>query len=191
MFTRFEFMLLSKITAVLRAYFTVSWILIILLPVTIHAEEMYNYPIADPFAATVIGTPRAWQAPFSQIPSKQYSINVFKDRIVPNILQYAENLRYSAVFQDSPAPLAFIIAGTGGSDQEATISTYMKFLYNAGFHVICLPFTEPAPILIKPHRKPPVIMLHCFFCHFPVKNNKFKSKYLFHKVWWRYVQVIS
>ena len=139
MFTRFEFMLLSKITAVLRAYFTVSWILIILLPVTIHAEEMYNYPIADPFAATVIGTPRALQAPFSQIPSKQYSINVFKDRIVPNILQYAENLRYSAVFQDSPAPLAFIIAGTGGSDQEATISTYMKFLYNAGFHVICLP----------------------------------------------------
>jgi len=78
-------------------------------------DASYGYPIKDSFKATVVGTPEAFQKTFPAVPLKRDRLTVFPDRKVPDYLWYESELRYSYAFQDKPAPLIFLIAGTGGS----------------------------------------------------------------------------
>ncbi len=103
------------------------------------ATEPYGYPFDDPFVATVVGTPEADRAKFSvHVPTKRDSLTVFKDREVPDFLFYEARLRYSYALQDKPAPLVFLIAGTGGAYNGGHISAQAKAFYSAGFHVVSL-----------------------------------------------------
>ena len=75
----------------------------------------YDYPITNPLAATVVGTPQSYQADFPQkIPVEQRELEVFTDREIPDILWHNRTLRYSFVAQEDPAPLIFVNAGTKG-----------------------------------------------------------------------------
>ena len=100
----------------------------------------YGYPFADPLEATVIGTPTEYQADLpEEIPLQTREIRVLPGREVPEIFWYAANLRYSLSAQPGPAPLAFIIPGTGASSNSSKSLILQRALYQAGLHVVSLP----------------------------------------------------
>ncbi|MGD2074530.1 MAG: alpha/beta hydrolase [Gammaproteobacteria bacterium] len=101
--------------------------------------EDYDYPIADSYEATVVGTPPQYQADLpKRIPVKEARLKVFKDREVPDFLWYEAELRYSYALQKKPAPLVFVIAGTGAAYNSAKNLLVGKAFYEAGFHVVAL-----------------------------------------------------
>jgi hypothetical protein len=102
------------------------------------ATESYDYPFENTYMATVIGTPEKLRAEIpKKIPVKKRSITIF-DREVPDALWYDRELRYSQVLQKDPAPLVFLIAGTGSGYSSAKNAYMMKAFYQAGFHVVSL-----------------------------------------------------
>jgi len=99
----------------------------------------YGYPIDDPFLATVVGTPRPLRAtPPENIPFRDRSMVIFENRVVPEFLWFDRELRYSQALQRGPAPLVFIIAGTGGSSSGGTNTFMARAFYEAGFHIVSL-----------------------------------------------------
>lgn len=99
----------------------------------------YDYPFADPFAATVIGTPVEFAAELpKEVPLKFDSINMFPKREVPDNLWNLTELHYSYLRQKEPSPLIFLVAGTGASFQSAKMQLMQKSFYQAGYHVISL-----------------------------------------------------
>lgn len=99
----------------------------------------YNFPFDDPFVATVVGTPEEYRADLPEkIPLKKRSIKIFEDRVTPDFLFFDDKLRYSYALQDGPAPLVFLIAGTGGSHDGGKNRIMAKAFYQAGFHIIAL-----------------------------------------------------
>ena len=103
------------------------------------ATESYDYPFADSFLATVVGTPEKYRAELPEkIPMKRAAITVFEDRVVPDYLWYEDELRYSYAIQKKAAPLVFLIAGTGGSHTGAKNQMMARAFYQAGFHVVSL-----------------------------------------------------
>lgn len=103
------------------------------------ASESYEYPLRDPYVATVVGTPKAFRADLpKKIPLKQARLTVFEQREAPDALWYEEDLRYSYALQKDVAPLVFLIAGTGGSHDGGKNRIMAKAFYQAGFHVVGL-----------------------------------------------------
>ena len=103
------------------------------------AAEPYGYPFDDPWVATVVGTPKEYQADLPEkIPAKRAAITVFADRTVPEVFWYDQKLRYAYAVQKRPAPLVFIISGTGGSYDSEANRTIARAFYQAGFHVVGL-----------------------------------------------------
>jgi len=99
----------------------------------------YDYPYADPYVATVINTPAEYAEVLpGEIPVKFDSLKMFPDRQVPEILWNLESLYYSTIRQDGPAPLIFLIAGTGASFNSGKMQLMQKAFYRAGFHVISI-----------------------------------------------------
>jgi pimeloyl-ACP methyl ester carboxylesterase len=99
----------------------------------------YNYTIVDPLAATVVGTPEAIAV---KVPDKinrdEYSLTVFPDRKIPEIFWYADQLKFSLVYQDQPAPLIFLISGTGAGHDSTKSEFLQKAFFQAGYHVLSL-----------------------------------------------------
>jgi hypothetical protein len=99
----------------------------------------YDYPYADPYVATVLGTPAdvAYELP-KEVPLKFDTVQMFPERELPGILWNLDELRYSYLRQKGPAPLIFLIAGTGASFESAKMKGMQKVFYQAGYHVISL-----------------------------------------------------
>ncbi len=102
-------------------------------------SESYDYPFDDAFVATVVGTPDQYRAKLPEkIPVKTASLTVFEDRVVPEYLWYEAELRYSYALQKKPAPLVFLIAGTGAAYNGGKNQNMARAFYQAGFHVVSL-----------------------------------------------------
>jgi hypothetical protein len=103
------------------------------------AAETYDYPLENKYVATVVGVPPEYRAKLpTDIPVKKRSITIFPDRKVPDFLWYDAELRYSYVVQKGPAPLIFLIAGTGSPYNSAKNEDMARAFYKAGFHVVSL-----------------------------------------------------
>ncbi len=113
--------------------------LLILTPTNLVKSEPYNYPVANPYAATIVGTPKALWADLPQkIRVKTFELTVFEDREYPDLLWYNEKLRYSLAYQKEQAPLIFIIAGTGAGFRSSKMQILQRAFFQAGFHVLSL-----------------------------------------------------
>jgi hypothetical protein len=100
----------------------------------------YGYPFEDPLEATVIGTPRPYRAELpDKVPIEIKEVRVFRGRPIPDIFWYTENLRYALSAQPEPAPLVFIVPGTGANFDAAKSAILQQAMYQAGFHVVSLP----------------------------------------------------
>lgn len=103
------------------------------------SAEPYGYPFEDPFVATVVGTPQKFQAELpEQVPIKQGELRIFPDRVIPEVFWHQDTFRFSYAAQKNPAPLIFLIAGTGGAHNGVSVITLARAFFQAGFHVVTL-----------------------------------------------------
>lgn len=103
-------------------------------------DAEYRYPFTDPLEATVLGTLEIFGADLPEvIPLQEREVLIYLDRDVPDIFWYAETLTYSLSAQPGPAPLVFILPGTGANFNASKSLVLQRLLYQAGFHVVSLP----------------------------------------------------
>ena len=103
--------------------------------------EAYGYPYEDRYEATIVGTPPPLRADFGRRPDwRVFRLDVFPGRQISDAdyVWYLDDLRYLLMYQDGPAPLAFVIAGTGSAFHGARMNIVCRTLYAAGFHVVAL-----------------------------------------------------
>lgn len=101
--------------------------------------EDYGYPLTDRFVATVVGTPEGFEADLPKtIPFKKRRLDVFPERQLPDLIWYGQEMIYGEVLQKRPAPLIFLIAGTGAAFNGGKNLNMARAFYKAGFHVISL-----------------------------------------------------
>ena len=114
------------------------------------ADDDYGFPDLDGFAATVIATPKELQPDLSikGRPFRLHSLEVFPDREIPKYVWYHDKLRYLVFPQKGPAPLIFVIAGTGSSYHGPHMTTLYTAFYLAGFHVVGLPSPTSFPFMV-------------------------------------------
>jgi len=104
-------------------------------------QPVAAYPITDPLAATVLGTPKRLKADLPSAGSVNFSLRTLKplvERDTPDTLRYAHPLQYLLAAQPEPAPLAFVIAGTGSSALSTNCVLLSRALYEVGYSVACL-----------------------------------------------------
>ncbi len=124
--------MLKPVTGLLRVFVLMLWSVG-------SVANAYDYPITDPYAATVIGTPPEYAyAVAGKVPVRNDTIEIFPDRTVPDVLWNLKKLRYSYVAQDRPAPLIFMIAGTGASYQSPKMLAMQRTFWQAGYHVVSI-----------------------------------------------------
>lgn len=101
---------------------------------------VYDYPIKNKFAATIIGTPPEQKLDYSDLPStEERKITIFPNRQIPEGFWYERGLKYSILLQNKPAPLVYVISGTGADHTAEKMHNIANVLYTAGFHVVLLP----------------------------------------------------
>lgn len=107
------------------------------------AAKDYGYPLANPFMATIAGTPGAMMPPLprdSRIRQKDFSFNLRPEREhgLPANFWAVKRFKYRLARQRHEAPLIFIIAGTGARYDASSMEYLKKLFYGAGFHVVQL-----------------------------------------------------
>ncbi len=104
------------------------------------AAQGYDFPLINPYAATVVGTPPVYRAELPErVPKQELGLTVFPERRIPSLFWYHDQLHYAVVRQRHEAPLVFNIAGTGASHTSQLMLAMERIYYKAGFHVISLP----------------------------------------------------
>ncbi|GAB6386997.1 serine/threonine protein kinase [Stutzerimonas marianensis] len=105
--------------------------------------EDYGYPLSNPFEATIATTPvelRAETPTDDDIDQRDYSLRLRPERefILPDNFWAVKRLTYRLARQPGPAPLMFIISGTGASYSAGKSETLKRIFYGAGYHVVQL-----------------------------------------------------
>ena len=103
----------------------------------------YGYPITNAFESTITGTPpplRPKVLADEDINQADYrlDLDVVRDEKIPEIFWNVEKLSYRLAEQNGPAPLIFIIAGTGAPYSSGKPEFLKKLFYAAGYHVVQL-----------------------------------------------------
>jgi hypothetical protein len=100
----------------------------------------YGFPLTDPLVATVVGTPPEFEADLpAEIPLQNRELLVERGRGVPQLFWHSTTLQFSLAAQAGPAPLVFVIPGTGASFDASRSLPLQRALYQAGVHVVSLP----------------------------------------------------
>jgi hypothetical protein len=103
------------------------------------ASAPYFYPFVNPYEATVLALPQAFEAPMpAQVPTRVFTLTVFPERKIPDVFWYEKGLICSLAYQERRAPLIFLLAGAGSRFDSFRMVKFQKLLHQAGFHVIAL-----------------------------------------------------
>lgn len=90
--------------------------------------------------ATVFGTPPEDIAPLPErVPLIEMDVRTPWHRPLPAVLWFDARLRVWLSAQPKPAPLAIVIAGTGGGGNSSKLAILRALLYGAGYHVLTFP----------------------------------------------------
>jgi hypothetical protein len=101
-------------------------------------QSPYNYPIKNPYLATVVGTPEPLRADLPKDAKLTIRSLPLRTQGLPAAMWYSHRLQYSYRLQKGSAPLIFLIAGTGGFHDTGKNLPLLKAFYQAGFHVVGL-----------------------------------------------------
>ena len=108
----------------------------------------YEYPYANPFLATVAGTPEPLQPQLPALRLRNAHLPRDRARAIPRPLRYARKFEFSYALQAQPAPLIYVVAGTGGYHNGGSNLTLMRAFHAAGYHVVGITSpTHPAFII--------------------------------------------
>ncbi len=110
---------------------------LLLLPAVCPAEEA-PYPFDDPYRATVFGTPPRLRYTFDNPTRPEVRAIRIEGRDVPGIFSYSRDMFFTTALRDGPAPLIFIIAGTGAEHNSAKMTFLTQVFHEVGFHVAAL-----------------------------------------------------
>jgi hypothetical protein len=128
----------------MNCFIKISIILLLINSTVIFAStsSKYNYPLENPYAATIIGTPKEFKAElpqFSRIPNKEYHLKMPDARAIPDVFWYHDRgLDYAITAQNKKAPLIIAIAGTGAGHSSAKMQLFQRAFYQSGYHVITI-----------------------------------------------------
>lgn len=118
-------------------------------------EPIKPYPITRGIKATVVGTPPAYRADLPDaVPIDVRALPPLVKRPVPPVLDYAVPLQYAVAAQPGPAPLVFIIAGTGAAADSGRCRQIMRILYAVEYHTVCLPSPTSVDFMVGAARHP-------------------------------------
>ena len=105
---------------------------------TAHAQE-YNYPYRDPYLATVTGAALNADGLTPGIKRQVVHVSILPGRDkLPNLEGKGE-LSVALYQQNRPAPLVFILPGTGSNPYFGLPTYFAKLFYQDGSHVVILP----------------------------------------------------
>lgn len=101
----------------------------------------YGFPVTNPFEATIASTPPAQQPVLptdDEIDQSDYALDLMPGRAeqLPDAFWAVKQLKYRLAVQKGPAPLIFIIAGTGAKYDDSKPEFLKKLFYGAGYHVV-------------------------------------------------------
>ena len=100
----------------------------------------YNFKIKDGYASSIFGTSIENKATIEPAPfTKGELIIETKAEKVPQNFWFNKNLRYAKAIQEGEAPLAILIAGTGGNHLSPKVKLMASNFYNMGYSVVTLP----------------------------------------------------
>src|SRR5690554_6837104 len=105
------------------------------------ADDEPGYPITNPFLATIVGTPPqlVWPVPEEiEVQQTDLAVRVLPERRLPPVLSRYQDLHYRLAWHDQPAPLVFLIAGTGTGYDSPRLDYLKRAFWQAGMHVIVL-----------------------------------------------------
>ncbi len=115
--------------------------------------QAYDYPIDNPYVATVLGTPVEFSADLPvDVPGEARTLDIAHGSEIPEVFWYERGLKFGFAPQPRRAPLVFIIAGTGSHYKGETIITLGRALYGAGFHVISISSPTQLNFLVNASR---------------------------------------
>ena len=105
--------------------------------------EQYGFPLSNPFEATIATTPvdlRPDVPADEDIDQADYRLRLRPERefILPENFWAVTRLTYRLAKQPGPAPLVFIISGTGASYTAGKTEWLKRLFYGAGYHVVQL-----------------------------------------------------
>jgi hypothetical protein len=98
----------------------------------------YDFPFEDPYLATVAGSLHESEIPPIVFNKEVMGVMMYKDKPLPPLLQHLQEFTFSLTYHEEPAPLIFIIPGTGSNFNSGKTLFLQKIFYHAGFHVITL-----------------------------------------------------
>jgi len=111
---------------------------------SISLAHAYDYPLKNPYFATVVGTPVDLEYPANgpNYPGVE-KLSLFPKRKVPPIFWHGNTHRVGIDTQrnSKAAPLIFILSGTGSSFEAGKTRFLRDVFYDAGFHIIRLSST--------------------------------------------------
>ncbi|HYQ72516.1 MAG TPA: serine/threonine protein kinase [Gammaproteobacteria bacterium] len=112
----------------------------------------YKFPIWNPYEATVVGTPPdvsyKWGSP-RKMKTETLKINFDKDLSgIPLAATFnIADLKLLFAKQEGPAPLIFVIAGTGASYNSPKVLFLLNTFFQAGYHVITISSPTKPPFM--------------------------------------------
>ena len=100
----------------------------------------YNFPIEDPYSATIIGSATMMTPGVSEnIPLKVYEIQIKDKKEIPDVFWYASKFKFSFSKQkNKKAPLIFVLAGTGSDYSAIRVKFMQRIFHDAGYHTIAI-----------------------------------------------------
>ena len=100
----------------------------------------YNFPIDDPYSATIIGSATMMTPGVSEnIPLKVYEIQIKDKKEIPDVFWYASKFKFSFSKQkNKKAPLIFVLAGTGSDYSAIRVKFMQRIFHDAGYHTIAI-----------------------------------------------------
>jgi pimeloyl-ACP methyl ester carboxylesterase len=113
-------------------------LLLLLIPSAVQAADEQPYPFTDPYRATVLGTPAKVRYRFENPVLPDVRAIRIEGRQVPEVFSYSRDMFFTTALQDHPAPLMFVIAGTGAEHNSAKMSFLTQVFHEAGYHVAAL-----------------------------------------------------
>lgn len=116
-------------------------------------QDLPTEVLRDPYAATVLGTPPEMLADLPTIDVvrdiRRITLPPIAERAIPDIFwYYRDGLRVDFVTQRGPAPLIFVIAGTGSSAGSRSMVLLARVFRSFGFHVALLSSPSYAEFMV-------------------------------------------
>ncbi|SJZ37156.1 hypothetical protein SAMN02745174_00286 [Cetobacterium ceti] len=105
---------------------------------SIYAFE-YDYPFKNPYVATIVGSSSLMAKGVpkeKEIPIEEFTIYSQKEDKIPKNLWFENGFNFSLSKQNHPAPLIFVLSGTGAKYDSTRTKIFQRIFYGAGYNVI-------------------------------------------------------